>query len=269
MTRMSTIRGRLRAMSLDGWLGVARIALGLVFLVRTTPLVNALPFPLARVRGPLYGWPEPGFVFAWAGFALPPSVRIVACIARTLAAMLFVAGVRPRISGIVAGALGLVAMSQDPFGFVFTLFVLFLGTMVLALRDAALVRVFVAAVYGWSALAKMHVEWLSGRTLHALAEDALLTPSSARLLLEHDALRVFAAWSIFLAELALGPLLLLSRTRRRALFAALALHAGFELGARPDVMGLVMASLLVAAALGDAPFNARGSRRSPRASPSP
>jgi hypothetical protein len=253
----------------DGWLGVARIALGLVFLVRTTQLVNALPFPLARVRAPLYGWPEPGFVFAWQGLALPASVRIVACIVRTIAAALFVLGVRPKISGVVAGALGLLAMSQDPFGFVFTLYVLFLGTIVLALCDAALARIFVAAVYGWSALAKMHGEWLSGRTLHALAEDALLSPTFARLLLDHDTLRVVAAWSVFVAELALGPLLLVRRTRRAAFFAALALHAGFELGARPDVMGLVVTPLLIAAALGDASFNARGSTRSPRASPSP
>jgi hypothetical protein len=233
-------------------LDLARVLLGIVLVVRTTPLVNALPIPLARVHGPLYGWPESGFAFAWGGLALPPSVRIAACVVRTAASALFLFGVRPRIAGIVAGACGLVAMSQDPFGFVFTMYVLFLGTMALALRDAALLRIFVAAIYGWSALAKMHGEWLSGRTLAALAEDELLSGPIARALLEHATLRVAAACSVFGVELCLGPLLLWRRTRRAAFFVALATHAGFEVAARPDVMGFVMASLLVGAALPDA-----------------
>ena len=47
-------------------------------------------------------------------------------------------------TGVVAGVCGLVALSQDPFGFIFTLHTLFLGTMLLALTSGtehlALVR---------------------------------------------------------------------------------------------------------------------------------
>jgi len=244
-------------------LALARIALGTVFLVRTTPLVNLLPFPLAAVRGPLFGWPEGGFPFAWDGVALPDGVRVAACIVRTLAALFFVLGVRARTAGLVAGACGFLALSQDPFGFVFTLHTLFLSTMVLALTDGAsdlalvpdrslgaasgarLVHLFVASIYAWSALAKAQGEWLSGDTLRALAEDGLLSGPAATLLLAHPGLRALGAWCIFLTEGALPALLLAARTRRLGVAVACMMHLGFELGARPDVMGLVMASLLV------------------------
>ncbi len=244
-------------------LALARIALGAVFLARTTPLANALPFPLAAVRGPLFGWPEPGWPFAWAGLVLPDGVRSVACLLRTLAAVCFLLGVRARVAGLVAGACGFVAMSQDPFGFVFTLHTLFLGTMVLALTDAAsdlalvperplgaasgarLAHVFVASIYAWSALAKAQPEWLTGDTLRALAEDGFLTAPAARLLLAYPGLRAAAAWSVFAVEAALPVLLLAARTRQAAVALACAMHLGFEAVARPDVMGLVMAALLV------------------------
>jgi hypothetical protein len=251
-------------------LALARIALGTVFLVRTTPLVNALPFPLAAVRGPLFGWPDGGWPFAWDGLALPDGVRVAACVVRTLAAVLFVLGVRARAAGLVAGACGVVALSQDPFGFVFTLHTLFLGTMVLALTDATsdlalapdrplgaasgarLAHIFVASIYAWSALAKAQSEWLSGATLRALAEDGLLSTPATTLLVAHPALAAIGAWSVFVAEAALPVLLLAPRTRRGAVALACILHISFELGARPDVMGLVMASLLVTF-LGPAP----------------
>jgi hypothetical protein len=255
-------------------LAVARIALGVIFLLRTTPLANALSlaFPLAAVRGPLFGWPEPGWPFAWDGLVLPDGVRIAACIVRTLAAILLVLGVRARAAGLVAGACGFVALSQDPFGFVFTLHTLFLGTMVLALTDAGcdlalvperrlgaasgarLAHLFVASIYAWSAVAKAQPEWLSGDTLRALAEDGLLNAPAARVLLAHAGLRAAAAWSVFAAEAALPALLLAHRTRRAAVVLACIMHLFFEFGARPDVMGLVMGALLV-------PFLVSGPRR--------
>jgi hypothetical protein len=251
-------------------LGAARIALGTVFLVRTTALVNALPISLARVHGPLYGWPERGAAImrmAWADVVLSDGVRQTACVVRTAAAVMFVLGIRARIAGIVAGMLGLVAMSQDPFGFIFTLYTMFVGTIVLALTDAtsvlawkpdrtfdarssaALVRWVVATIYIWSAIAKMQKEWLDGGTLLALSEDGLLAPGVATLLLTHGSLRVVGAWSAMLAELALGGALLVSRTRVVAVAAAIAMHLVFELVAHPDVMGMVMASLLVGCAV--------------------
>ncbi len=233
---------------------LARVALGLVLLVRTTALANLLPIPLAHVRGPLLGWPEPGFDLAWGGLVLPASVRIALCVVRTVAALAFLLGLRARTAGLVAGTCGFLALSQDPLGFVFTLYVLFAGTMVLALTDAAtdadegsstrLLTLFVASIYVYSALAKLQGEWLSGRTLLALAEDGLLSGPIAALLIAHPALRAAAAVAVFLVELALPALLLVARTRRLGIGVALALHASFELGAHPDVMGWVMAALL-------------------------
>lgn len=238
---------------------LARIALGLVLLVRTTALANVLPIPLAHVRGPLLGWPEPGFDLAWGGLVLPASVRIGLCVARTIAVLAFLLGIRARIAGLVAGTCGFLALSQDPLGFVFTLHVLFAGTMVLALTDTAsdaasdadeasstrLLTLFVASIYVYSALSKLQSEWLSGRTLLALAEDGLLGGAIAGALIAHPALRAAAAVAVFLVELALPALLLVTRTRRVGIRVALALHAAFEIAAHPDVMGWVMAALLL------------------------
>jgi hypothetical protein len=238
---------------------LARVALGLVLLVRTTALANLLPIPLAHVRGPLLGWPEPGFDLAWGGLVLPASVRIVLCVVRTIAALAFLLGIRARIAGLVAGTCGFLALSQDPLGFVFTLHVLFAGTMVLALTNAAtdaasdadevsstrLLTLFIASIYVYSAIAKLQSEWLSGRTLLALAEDGLLGGAIAAALIAHPALRAATAVAVFLVELALPALLLVTRTRRLGIGVALALHASFEIAAHPDVMGWVMAALLL------------------------
>lgn len=253
-------------------LAIARVALGVVFLVRTTAIVDALPLPLAHVRGPLLGWPEPGAAFAWGGLVLPPAVDAALAIARTLAAALVIVGVRARAAGVAAGLLGFVALSQDPFGFVFTLHALFLGTIVLALGDAStdlalvpdapldprdarsarssrgLLCVFVASIYAWSAIAKLGTEWLSGRTLLALAEDGLVTPWLRSALLAHGALRVASAWSVTLVEAGLAVAMLVPRAARAALVFGLAFHVALEIATRPDVMGFVMGALLVGAA---------------------
>ena len=247
-------------------LGVARIALGAIFLVRTTELANLLPIPLAHVRGPLYGWPEAGWPMAWGGLVLPDHARMLSCVVRTAAALFFLLGVRARIAGTIAGALGLLAMAQDPFGFIFTLYTLFVGTLVLALTDATsllawrpdptldprssatVVRLVVATIYTWAAIAKMHHGWLSGAALLSLSEDGLLTFPVASLLREHATLRLGAAWGTMATELGVGAALLFPRSRPIALVVALAMHATFEVAARPDVMGWVMASLLVACA---------------------
>src|SRR5262249_51780184 len=112
--------------------------------------------------------------------------------------------------------------------------------------SATLVRVVVASIYGWAAIAKMHAEWLSGRTLLFLAEDGLLTPSVASLLREHDAFRTFAAVAVVATELGVAAALFSARTWPYAIAVAIAMHVGFEIAARPDVMGWVMTSLLVA-----------------------
>lgn len=246
-------------------LAIARIALGAVLVVRTTALANLLPIPLAHVRGPLFGWPEHGAAFAWCGLAIPDGAKIALAVLRTIAALLFLAGVRARAAGVAAGLLGWVALSQDPFGFVFTLHTLFLGTIVLAMGDAStelalvpdrtidvasstrLLRIVLASVYAWSALAKVRIEWLRGDTLRALAEDGLVTPIARAMLLESGAARVTIAWSVFAIEIALAFAVLFARDRRRLLACALAFHLALEIATRPDVMSFVMASLLVGA----------------------
>lgn len=247
-------------------LALARIAIGTVFVVRTTALANLLNIPLAHVRGPLFGWPDAGIAFAWGGFVMPESVRVAVAVVRTIAALAFVAGVRARVAGVVAGALGLFALSQDPFGFIYTLYTLFLGTIVVAIGDGTtrwalvpdralsaassrrLLQIFVASIYGWSAIAKLSREWLSGLTLLALAEDGLVTPVVRSALLAHDALRVLTAYGAVAIEAALVIAILVPRTRRVAFVVALLFHLTVEIAMRPDVMSFVMASLLVGAA---------------------
>lgn len=95
-------------------LGFSRIALGLIFVVRTTPLADLLPTPLAHTFGRLLGWPDGGWPMAWGDLVLADSVRKVACVLRTIAAVLFLLGVRARFTGTIAGVLGLVALSQKP-----------------------------------------------------------------------------------------------------------------------------------------------------------
>ena len=129
------------------------------------------------------------------------------CVVRTIAIMAFFTGFRARItriSGVVAGVCGLIALSQHPFGFIFTLYTLFVGTIALALSTEPIVKrsplrivhVFVISIYAWSAIAKMSAAWLSGDTLRALAEDGLLSPWVASLLMHHESLFRAAAISV-------------------------------------------------------------------------
>ena len=214
---------------------------------------------------------------AWGNLLLPDRVREIAGVVRTAAALLFLVGVRARAAGLVAGGLGLVAMSQDPFAFIYTLYTLFVGTLVLALTDATherawlpeprvgsrtsvmTVRVFVGSIYCLSAIAKMHRGWLSGATLSALSEDGFLSEKASSLLPMHPLLLLGAAWGIMGAELVIGSIVLLScassqawrispRTVWVAILAALSMHIGFEVVARPDVIGWIMAVLLIACA---------------------
>ena len=113
----------------------SRIALGALFLFRTTPLLDLLHLPFASDAWPLLGWPSEH----WAGsawFHLPPAIAAVACVARTIAAILFTLGIATSISGLAAGTLGYLVMLQHPFGLPFTLHLLFQGTIILAFADA-------------------------------------------------------------------------------------------------------------------------------------
>jgi hypothetical protein len=244
-------------------MGYARAALGLLFVVRTTPLSRWLPALTSHVATPLLGWPEHGFRAPWGGLALPASIVIALCVVRTVAAVLFMLGAWTRVAGTVAAAAGLVVLSQDAFGFKFTLYTLFVGTWLVGLSGGGcrfalrpsppdpsgarpwLVQVFVASIYAWAAIAKVRPEWLSGETLRGLYRVGYLTGSLADALFATVARSHVAAWGVVVTELALGPLLLAPRTRRLGLGLALVMHATYEVTASPDVYGYVMATLLL------------------------
>jgi len=230
------------------WLAFSRAALGAVLVVRTTPLSRLLPWPVSHVAAPLLGWPEHGFRAAWCGLALPDAVVMALCVLRTAAALLFMLGVRTRVAGTVAALTALVVLSQDAFGFKFTLYTLFVGTGLLALSGPGsrwLPAAFVASVYAWAGIAKLQAPWLTGETLHALYQAHYLTSDLADVLFATLPRCRVAAWGAVATELALGPMLLLRRTRLAGLVLAAAMHVAYEWTAHPDVFAWVMAALLV------------------------
>jgi hypothetical protein len=212
---------------------------------------------------PLLGWPEHDFRAAWAGLAISDSAVVALCVLRTLAALLFALGLHTRIAGTLAAATAFVVLSQNAFDFSFTLYCLFVGTLLLALGDAgsrfafrpvaprwprssvALVHAFVVAVYVWSAIAKLRCDWLAGRTLQALRAGHYLSGPLANTLLATPAGCCAAAWAVVIVELALGPLLFCRRTRTIGLALAAATHVTYEVTASPDVFGWVMGALLL------------------------
>lgn len=244
-------------------IGWSRAALGLVLVVRTTPIVNRLPVPLGHTAVPLLGWPEHGFRAALGGVELPDRLVMALCILRTIGAVLFALGVHTRVAGTVTAAAAFAVLSQDAFGFSFTLYTLFVGTWLLAIADGGacfalrpsiprsprsslcLVHGSVASVYAWSAIAKLRIAWLTGDTLGALHEGHFLRGALSDALLATPTRCCLAAWAVVVTELALGPLLLVRRTRAGGLLAAAGLHTVYEWTAHPDVFGWVMAALLI------------------------
>jgi hypothetical protein len=240
-----------------------RIALGALFLIRTTPLLALLHLPFATETSPLLGWPSERWHGTALGLALPAAIVQAACIARTLAAVGFTLGIGTRVCGVVAGLTGYAVMTQTPFGFVATLQLLFEGALVLALADAGaalalrpepplalessawLVRAFVASIYGWAGIAKLNADWLSGRTFELFQQDGALSGPLADAVLAHEWSRRLTACGVAGLELSLPALLFWKRTRRIAPAIALSMHAAIELAARPDLLGWEMAALLL------------------------
>jgi len=241
----------------------ARAGLGVLFLLRTTPLLAPLHLRYLDGTSPLLGWPERGWTLAAFGLLLPAIVVKTLCIVRTIAAIAFTLGVRARIAGVCAATSAYLVLAQDAFGFIFTLHVLFMGTLVLALVDSSttfalrpvapraprssqwLVFAFIASVYAWAALAKLRSDWLDGRTLALFHDDGLLDSGLADRVLASPGRRKAVAWIVALGELALGPLLLIPRTRVVGLVAAYLAHLAFEAAAHPDLFGWEMGVLLV------------------------
>jgi vitamin K-dependent gamma-carboxylase len=245
-------------------LGRSRVALGAIFLLRTTPLLAPLHVSFLADTYPLLGWPDGHARLAPLLLLALPAVWLKAlCIVRTIAALAFTAGVLAGPAGLVAGVLGYVTVTQDPGRLNTTQHVIFLGTMLLAMTDATsrcalfpapardlrssrfLMRVSIASIYFWAGLAKLRPDWLDGRALGLFAGEGLVRPALGAVLLSTPALRAILANAVVLGELAIVPLLLARRTRRLGVIAALGLHAAFEAAVSPDLFGWAMAALLL------------------------
>ena len=245
-------------------LGRARVALGAVFLLRTTPLLAAFDIPFLAATTPLLGWPDRHAHFVPFIPALPDALLAALCIVRTLAAAAFMLGVRARMAGLLAGGLGYVTVLQDPARFFTTHHVIFLGTMLLACTDAVsacalrpgaprspassawLIRAWIASIYVWAAMAKLRLDWFDGRTLSLLAREGQFRPLVASTLLATETRRCVIAAFVVATELALAPLLLAPRTRWAGVALAVAFHLGLEWAASPDLFGWAMIALLMA-----------------------
>jgi hypothetical protein len=241
-------------------LGAARIAFGLVFLLRTTPLLWFLDPSFLRGTNGWLGWPDSGWHVPALGLALPSAVVTTLVIVRTLAAVCLMLGVHTRVTGWIAGAAGYLVLAQDAFGYLHHLHMLYLGAILFAVVDAdaalalilrparsarsslGLMRAFVASIYLWAAAGKLASQWGTGAALslfHAsggfVHVDWLLAPG------RYAAIEI----SVIAIEVAIGCGLLWPRTRRFALPVAFALHLTFEVIARVDTIGWQMCALLL------------------------
>src|SRR5689334_1230690 len=95
-------------------LGWSRAALGLLFLIRTTPLLAPFHIWALSETSPLLGWPDDRWHGAAVGVALPPAIVASLCIVRTAAAAAFMLGIATRAAGLVACAAGYLVLAQRP-----------------------------------------------------------------------------------------------------------------------------------------------------------
>lgn len=231
---------------------LARTAFGLVFLLRTTPLLS--PFDPAFLRGHpgWLGWPDGGWHVPVLGLALPAGVMIALIVLRTLGGLGLLLGVCPRLAGLTAGVAGYAVLAQDAFGYLHHLHMLYLGALLFGAADPAaprssllLLRGFVASIYAWAAIGKLASEWGTGRALALFMQSGALDRSLVGDLLATPTRCAIVEITVVLVELSLPVLLLWPRTRRYALIAAFALHGVFEVVGRVDSIGWQMAALLL------------------------
>jgi hypothetical protein len=241
------------------YLGWMRAAVGALILLRTTPALALLHIWYLGDAGPLLGWPDG----SWDLSTLPPHAIQIACVVRTIAAALFMVGIGTRAAGLVCGFAGYVVLSQSPFGFFFTIHLLYQAAILLALADSGsafalrttparspvssywMLRWWVASIYLWAGIYKLRGDWLDGRALEILRHPGAIEGWLADRLLWSPWSRALVAKGVAAFELSIGPLLLWSRTRRYAIAAAYAFHLGLEIMAHPDLLGWGMMSLLL------------------------
>jgi hypothetical protein len=241
-------------------LGWMRIGIGVLILLRTTPLLAPLDIPWLRTASPLLGWPEGGFGLA---FLSATTIRVLAVV-RTFSAVLFTLGVGARAAGLVCGAAGFLIAAQYPLGFFFTIHLLYQAAMLLACTDAVsqvalvpprtdepaggvwLIRAFVASIYFWAGIFKLRPDWLDGRVLALFHHPGAISGWLADAVWSVPFLPPLLAKVVAVIELGLGPLLLWAKTRRPALALAYGFHGLLEITAHPDMLGWGMMVLLLA-----------------------
>jgi uncharacterized membrane protein YphA (DoxX/SURF4 family) len=242
-------------------LALVRVAIGGLFLARTTPLAILIFGPVGGDARPLLGWPAGDT--AGLGIGLSPIAVKIACVARTLGLVAFTLGIHARWAALVAVTSGYVVLYQAPFAFTSTQYLLLQATLLLGLADTStalavrpeparsptssrwMLRAFVASVYLWAAFAKLRPDWLDGRTLAQFYEERRLAGPLADWLISTPRRCAVAGPAVALGELALGPLLLYGRTRRIGLILAVSFHLGIQWMGHPDVIGWTMLCLLV------------------------
>lgn len=241
-------------------LGAARLAFGLVFLLRTTPLIAVFGPAFLRGSNGWLGWPAGGWHAPVLGLALPDVIVGALVVLRTIGAVGLMLGVHTRVSGIVAGVSGYLVLAQDAFGYFHHLHMLYLGALLFAIVDAdaafalrlraataarsslGLMRAFVASIYLWAALGKLASEWGTGAALTAFRDSGALDKVASLLTPERVAAIEI---SVVVLELAIGVGLLWRRSRTVALVTAVAMHLTFEYIARVDSIGWQMCALLL------------------------
>lgn len=241
-------------------LGLARAAFGLVFLLRTTPVLAAF-HPAFLTGSGWLGWPDAGWHVA--ALELPRTVIELLVIARTAGALALMLGFHTRIAGLVAGIAGYLVLAQDPFGYFHHLHLLYLGAILFAVGDAdaacavrlvparsprsslLLMRAFVASIYVWAAIGKLASEWGTGRALALFRESGALDRALVGGLLATPVRCAIVEIAVITGELAIGAGLLWPRTRRVAFGAAIAMHLGLEIVAHVDSIGWQMLALLL------------------------
>ncbi len=241
-------------------LGLMRVGIGSLILLRTTPLLASFDISWLRGASPLLGWPSGGFSLAFLSLGTIQAL----CVVRTLSALLFTLGVGARPAGVVCGVSGFLVAAQYPLGFFFTIHLLYQAAILLACTDAVsqlallpapvgkpvggvgLIRAFVASIYVWAALFKLRGDWLDGRTLALFHYPGAISGWLGDALFSVPFLAPLVAKAVAVIELGLGPLLLWGKSRRFALLLAYGFHVVLELTAHPDMLGLAMMVLLLA-----------------------
>lgn len=210
--------------------GLGLAALGTLF--EYTPRLWSVAQP-ANVQLPYASWlPEASPVLAtalWIGWLVN--------------AGLFTLGRHRPYSGLLLGACVAAVLASDQQWYSNHLYLIAMLAPLLALAECEGERVrllpirvvqgLVVVVYGFAGLAKLDASFLSG---------AVLADYVARGALPHSALRI-ASWATVTAELALGPLLVIERTRRLGWALGVALHAGMVALAADERLGIAMFAL--------------------------